>query len=389
MSKFINKLSADLTTLGAKLYYVGGFVRDELLGVQTKDIDLVVTGIEPKIFENILSKHCKVQFVGKSFGVYKCFKDGQEIDIAFPRKEVSTGDLHIDFIVEAGPQISLQEDLRRRDFTVNAIAKEVLTGEIIDPYGGVVDLRSKKLRQLSNNSIKEDYLRALRAIQFVSRFGFDIEEETLSNIKKYAHLLDTISFERVGIEMSKFFKGGFIVKAVSYLKDCSVWEDFYKDISMEQWEMIEIFNRQEAFDELSVLAMYLYFRQKFPVCLKVDGTTKLRTQTIVQSISSSLESSYEVKKVMNVMGLLDLLRLLSIRKYLGLSSGKEAEKIKDMSKQIVENNEPYLLAHLVVNGDDLIGVGLKGKQVGKRLSAMLDDVMRQPENNTREYLLNS
>lgn len=388
-SKFIDKLKDAIRPFGGKLYFVGGVVREELLQLTVKDIDIVVTGIERKTFEKILSGFCVVKLVGKSFGVYKCFKDEYEIDIAFPRKETSTGDGHRDFEMEFGVQISLEEDLYRRDFTINAMAKDIETDEIIDPFGGRRDLLNKILRHLSEISMKEDYLRTLRAIQFVSRLGFDIEEKTLESMKQNNSLIDTISLNRISIELRKFFKGTYIIKAINYLEDIDILKDFYHGISKEQWLKVENFNAQESYDEIIVLAMYLFFinKNKLPKYIKMDKKTENILKSIVDLLNKKIENKVDIKKALNKLDLQNFLRLIDIQQYLDLLSKEDNKKIKDTLNQVFENQEPYMFKHLSVNGKDLIELGLKGKQVGERLNAILDEVIRYPEKNKREYLL--
>jgi tRNA nucleotidyltransferase (CCA-adding enzyme) len=389
-SNFIKSLNRELKLVGARLYYVGGAVRDEFLKLATNDLDLVVTGVEKEVFEGILAHYCNVQLVGKSFGVYKCKQDGCEIDIAFPRKEVSTGELHCDFEVEHGAHISLEEDLSRRDFTINAMAKDVETGELVDPYRGSEDIGKMLLRQLSDNSIKEDYLRALRAIQFVARFGFDIEEETLANIKKYAYLNATISVERISIELMKFFKGTYLGKAVDYLRDCDLLGSFFGDIPSEDWSRLESFIKDEQYDEVVVFSMYLYFLEdvsKVQEILLIDKATLRIIQKILSVIYKDIPDVVEVKKTLSLLGINNYKRLLIIKKYLGLFSEPEYEQQLSVFEQVTQQQHPYLLEHLVVNGNDLTENGLIGEQIGETLRAMLEEVIIDPSKNDRDYLL--
>ncbi len=389
-SKFIKSLNKELSSLGGRLYFVGGVVRDEFVGIHTKDIDMVVTGITKEVFEKVLSNYCNVQLVGKSFGVYKCKQDGFNIDIAFPRKEVSTGEHHCDFEVEHGPHISLVDDLFRRDFTINAMARDVETGELIDPYGGKEDLSNKLLRQLSDNSIMEDYLRALRAIQFVARFGFDIDTDTLANIARYKYLIETISLERISIEFRKFFKGTYLNKAVQYLSFCELLVEEFSGITSEQWSKIENFNKNEVFDEVVVFAMYFSFLdggKKVRDILQIDKVIFKKINDIVDVISKKETDIVEVKMILNFLGLDDYKRLLVVRKYLGLITKPEYVKLFSILGEVLEGEHPYLLEHLAVNGNDLTESGLKGKQIGDTLKAMLHEVIIDHDKNKREYLL--
>lgn len=177
---------------------VGGCVRDELMGVEPKDFDLEIYGVEPTKLREILDGFGKVDAVGEAFTVYKI---GQDLDVALPRRERKIGRGHKGFVVEGDPQMSFEEAARRRDFTINAILKDVLSGEIIDNYGGRADIENKILRVVSKETFAEDSLRVLRAAQFAARFEFEIEAET-AEICRSIDLTD-LPKERIWGELEK------------------------------------------------------------------------------------------------------------------------------------------------------------------------------------------
>ena len=199
---------------GGRVYEVGGSLRDELLGQPKKDRDLLVTGIAMESLTALLQKFGDVLTVGKSFGVIK-FHPGHHkdacIDIALPRKEISTGLGHRDFEVDFDPSIPVETDLSRRDFTINAMAKEIGGGDgeegspWIDPFQGRKDLEEKILRKVSDRSFEEDPLRLMRAVQFAARLNFQIEPETFASMQKNAELIKTVSPERISEELKKLF----------------------------------------------------------------------------------------------------------------------------------------------------------------------------------------
>lgn len=192
-----------------KVYEVGGVVRDRLLGIDTspKDHDYLVTGVPYDELTRLLKPHGRVELVGKSFGVIKFtqFRDGQPvtIDIALPRKEHSTGVGHKDFDVNFDPNLSVEEDLARRDFTINAMALSLSDNSIVDPLDGQKDLAARTLRMTSEKSFEEDPLRMLRAVQFAARFEFQIEPGTFAAMKKHSALIQSVSAERIGEELNK------------------------------------------------------------------------------------------------------------------------------------------------------------------------------------------
>ncbi len=193
------KIAKSVEEHGGRAYFVGGCVRDRLLGTENKDIDIEVHGINPDILKAILDDCGKLLSYGKSFGIYS-IRDSH-LDIAMPRKEKKTGEGHRDFDVDVDPYIGTYEAARRRDFTVNALMEDILTGEIIDHFGGQTDLKNGILRCVDETSFVEDPLRVLRACQFAARFDFEIEEKTLVLCAGIA--LSSLSRERVEEELRK------------------------------------------------------------------------------------------------------------------------------------------------------------------------------------------
>ncbi len=184
---------------GGRVYYVGGYVRDRLLGIENKDVDVEVHGITPEALESILDSLGTRMEMGSSFGVYGL--KGCDIDIAMPRQETVTGRGHKDFKVDVDPFIGTKKAAIRRDFTVNAMMEDVLTGEVIDHFGGQEDLERGILRHVSDESFPEDALRVLRCAQFAARFGFTIAPETMELCRGLQ--LKYLSRERILEEMKK------------------------------------------------------------------------------------------------------------------------------------------------------------------------------------------
>ena len=184
---------------GVRTYYVGGFVRDRLLGLDNKDVDIEVHGIEPDRLYSILEKVGRPVAFGKSFGVYAL--RNENIDIAMPRKERAVGRGHRDFEVDVDPYIGTKQAAGRRDFTINAIMEDVLTGEIIDHFGGRGDLSAGIIRHINSGTFVEDPLRVLRAAQFAARFEFEIAAETIDLCRSID--LSALSKERVEEELKK------------------------------------------------------------------------------------------------------------------------------------------------------------------------------------------
>lgn len=161
---------------GGRALVVGGCVRDAMLGFPGKDLDIEVYGLEPATLEEVLSRSFEIDLVGKSFGVIKV--KGLPIDVALPRRESKAGLGHRAFEVLSDPRMSLEEAQSRRDFTINAMAYDPLTQEVIDHFGGRKDLAVRVLRHTSDR-FAEDPLRVLRGMQFAARFELTVAPETV------------------------------------------------------------------------------------------------------------------------------------------------------------------------------------------------------------------
>lgn len=181
MPKTIIDLADAVKASGGRAMLVGGCVRDELMGVEPKDWDVEVYGVAPEKLRDILDSFGEVNAVGEAFTVYKI---GRDFDVSLPRRERKVASGHKGFVVEGDPDMSFEEACSRRDFTVNAILKDILTGEIVDPFDGQGDIKRKLLRMVSPETFGEDSLRVLRAAQFAARFEFDIDPETVEVCKR-------------------------------------------------------------------------------------------------------------------------------------------------------------------------------------------------------------
>jgi len=191
-------LASAVRDAGGRALLVGGCVRDVLMGIDPKDWDLEVYGVEPAKLRALLDQFAPVNVVGEAFTVYKL---GSDLDVSLPRRERKTGRGHRAFVIEGDPSMSIEEATRRRDFTVNAILKDPLTGDIIDPFGGQRDITDKVLRAVSVDTFAEDSLRVLRAAQFAARFEFDIDAQTIALCR--AIDLSDLPAERIWGEVEK------------------------------------------------------------------------------------------------------------------------------------------------------------------------------------------
>ncbi len=208
MCKLAQETVSDILRQG-RIYEVGGAVRDRFLlhDQAIKDRDYLVTGVSYDDLTRILKHHGRVDLVGRSFGVIKFtqLRSGKPytFDITLPRREHSTGIGHKDFQVDYDPQLKVEDDLSRRDFTINAMALALDTDELIDPLNGRVDVDNRQLRMVYPDSFQDDPLRMLRAVQLSARFKLTIEPETYRAMRENSRLIATVSSERVAEELNK------------------------------------------------------------------------------------------------------------------------------------------------------------------------------------------
>lgn len=207
---------------GGTLYLVGGAVRDEIMNRKVHDEDYCVTGIEKETFEKLFPNAYKR---GKSFGVY----DIENKEFALARKDKKIGKGHKEFEVKNGKDITIEEDLARRDITINSIAKNVLTGKIIDPYGGIKDIQNKIIRATTDSFI-EDPLRVYRVARFASQLNFAAEENTIKMMRKIKEELKELSPERVFTEFRKALKSDKPSVFFEVLKKANILDVHFKEI---------------------------------------------------------------------------------------------------------------------------------------------------------------
>jgi tRNA nucleotidyltransferase (CCA-adding enzyme) len=193
----VRQIAEAVRGAGGRALIVGGWVRDRLLGLDSKDIDLEVFGLEAEQLRRTLESFGRVEAVGESFQVYK----SGDIDVSLPRHESKAGRGHRGFDITGDPSMPVEDAARRRDFTVNAISWDPLTGEYLDPFNGRLDLDARTLRAVDAATFADDSLRALRAVQFAARFEFTLDEVTASLCRNLP--LDDLPAERIWGEVEK------------------------------------------------------------------------------------------------------------------------------------------------------------------------------------------
>jgi tRNA nucleotidyltransferase (CCA-adding enzyme) len=244
---------------------VGGAVRDALLGIDSKDADFLVPGVDIDGLRAALQPHGRTEelvVAGRPVGVRFWPRDAKVrnsaragIELAPPRREASTGPGRHDFEIVVDPAATVEQDLARRDFTINAMARRLADGTLVDPYGGREDLERRTLRTVSANSFAEDPLRLVRGLRFVSQFGLDPDERTLQQMRDEAASVRLVSGERIGGglaadgmgELSKLLMGAQPAKALRIARDTGVLAGL-----LPEFERAIGFDQQSRYHDLSV-----------------------------------------------------------------------------------------------------------------------------------------
>lgn len=282
--KDIKLMANKIKQAGGKLYLVGGAVRDELLGKETHDEDYCVTGLSSESFIEIFPE---AHIRGKAFAVF----DIDEREFALARIESKLGKGHKEFEIKANPEISIEEDLARRDITINSIAKDVLTEEIIDPFNGMDDLKNRIIRATTSH-FNEDPLRVYRVARFAAKLGFEVEPETVKQMNELKEELNTLSRERVYTELSKALQTEKPSVFFEVLRKADVLDVHFKEINdligVEQ--PIKYHPEGDAYNHtLLVLDMAAYMTKNFDLNRKLE----IRFSALVHDLGKGITPKEE------------------------------------------------------------------------------------------------
>lgn len=431
--------------LGLDAYLVGGAVRDELLGLESKDADFVVPGVDYEGLRAALEQHGRVEdleVAGRRVGarLYPRDRDLRRlapagIEFAPPRAERSTGPGRHDFEIVADPGLSIEDDMARRDFTVNAMARRLETGELVDPFGGEDDLKHGVLRTVRARSFAEDPLRLVRGLRLVSQLGLEPDDATLEQMREEAGSVSLVSTERVGGglrsdgmgELSKLLLGRQPAKALRLARDTGVLtallpeleetigfeqESDRQHLPLDEHIFAVVQAAADAGAPLAVRLAALFHDAGKPgangghaergaqlaaqALGRLRYPNRLRAQVIrmVRSHAFSLEEVDELFARRFLREHRDELAfdLVALKEADLLGKQVPAEELEAAARLRAvlerERTQPHRLADLAVDGSDLIELGYgEGPDLGKALDALLDAVVDDPTLNTRELLL--
>lgn len=383
----INELpfKKEVESLGGKIFSVGGAVRDKFLGKDSKDLDILVTGIPFDNLAELLRKYSEVNPVGKSFGVIKFKPRGsdEDIDIAIPRTEMPTGEGgHKGFEVTSSHELPIEKDLERRDFTINAIAKDS-EGNLIDPYGGQEDLKNKIIRVVNPQAFSDDPLRMLRGVQFASRFGFTIEPETMKLIQENAERIKEIPAERILIEFGKIVEKGNPAIGAQLLQNTGLYQYIFGGKPMKVNS--DLFNKVKTIPEFVYLLTNVKGISPSDFYLKRFSTEDSKRDKSYKEIKA-LEMAFDTR-IDNPVTALSVAHNMNSIAPETLNSDIIPESVGTAARELQDGVYPKTVDDLAVNGNDLMALGLKGKQVGDAKKSLLLKIYANKVKNNKEELL--
>lgn len=364
---------------GGEAYIVGGAVRDELLGIPSKDVDFLIRKLHYSEIKEALAPLGRVfdQEIGGKVSTLKAIINDEEFDIAIPRvNEISTGDKHTDFEITLDPFAPIEADLSRRDFTFNALAKDTKNDKIIDNFGGIKDLDKGLVCTVGDpeQRFKEDPLRILRALQFATRFGFEIEEQTFHAITKLSELLFNISNERIYIEFEKAWTKGKAdnLKLIGLLKNSFIGNQLFGENFKPIYGKIDGNNKEKFIGSFIMFFMF-------------GGKAKA-----IRPTNEMLEYLESAKKAL--WGKSDLWSWLKRDQIPLLIKVFDAIDIPNVANRLRWALEkPLTPKELAINGHDIMKMGFRGKEIGAAQKILLSAIHKGRIENTKkdiEWLLN-
>lgn len=429
---FVGGILRRLTDNGYEAYIVGGCIRDILLKKQPKDWDVATSALPDEVMR-IFSDRTVVN-TGEKFGTVTVVGDDGKVEVTTFRSEGTYSDgRHPDW-VSFGDNI--EDDLSRRDFTINSMAWNPVKG-MIDPFNGVGDLNNGIIRAVGNplHRFSEDGLRMMRAVRFASTLDFTIDDETMAAIKKLAGNIENISMERIREEFFKIIEGQHPAYGMNLLLDTGlmgfVFPEILMTVGLQQnnpYHNMDVFQHtmcvlEKTPDVLHIRLAALFHDIGKPCCYTEDAdgighfyghdkkSVEIAQQTlkrlkssnkIIQKVSLLVEHHMRyykhnerdrIKRLIRDLGEENIFDLLSLQRADAMCKSKpylldNALEMENAVKDIINNNEPIYIKDLAVNGEDLIKIGFRpGVELGKILNELLDMVIEKPELNKRDTLL--
>jgi putative nucleotidyltransferase with HDIG domain len=436
-------------SLGLDAYVVGGAVRDEFLGIAHADEDFLVLGVDHEGLRSALAPHGRVEDMevhGQLVGVRFFPRDRTiralvpgGIEITPPRREQSVGPGHRDFEIVTDSSVTIADDMARRDFTVNAMARRLATGELVDPFGGREHLERRELHTVSPDSFREDPLRILRGLRLLSQLAFTVTPDTVAQMRAEAPGLRHVSGERIGGgldadgrgELSKLLLGARPAAALRLARDTGALVEFLPEFRpvighdlgsarqpgpLEEHLFAVVQETADLGADLEVRLCALLHDLGKPEADRTgadhaqlgariagEALLRLRYPNVVRDEVQRLVAGHAfwldgpidgvfARRFLASNGL-ERARRLVLHKRADLSTKQvepwELEHLAALERRVEEERRsPHRLSDLAVDGNDLIASGYRqGPVLGAALARLLDLVVDDPSRNERETLL--
>lgn len=404
MTDYPNKLEIifdKLDKLDIKPIIVGGYNRDKLLNLDSKDIDIELYGINSlEELEKILEEFGEVNSVGKSFGVCKLAFDELDLDFSLPRIDSKISDGHRGFNIQTDSTLDFKTASSRRDFTINAIGYDVKSKKALDPFNGKTDIQKKLLRAVNITKFAEDPLRVLRAVGFASRFSFTLDETLFVKCKEMIQsgVLDELPRERIYQEIIKLLlKSPNPSLGINLLKELDGFL-YFKELS--KLTQNELTSTLDALDYLSSL----HIKNKdskilLMLTILVSNLTKVDAYSFLDSLVGKKEliakgvALYENQDSLDEINVTDydLYRLatkVTLENYFHFLNAKTlGQKVQSIKKLTLRAKNLGILqnsAVAFVQGKDLINLGLKPSQEFSKLLKNAYEAQMHSKFNTHE-----
>ena len=274
----IVKIANKIEQVGGRLYLVGGAVRDQLLDRDNKDEDYCVIGIKSEEFQRLFPE---AKWKGKSFEVFEML--GKEF--AFGRREKKMGMGHKNFSIETGKNITIEEDLARRDITINAMAQDILSSEIIDPFHGKQDIE-KRIIRATTKAFLEDPLRVYRVARFAAELQFEVEEETIEMMQSLKGELHSLPEERVFMEFRKALETNKPSIFFEVLRKVQVLEIHFKEI----YDLINVIQPEQFHPEGDA---YCHTMMALDKSAELTNRVEVRFSTLVHDLGKGITPKEE------------------------------------------------------------------------------------------------
>lgn len=415
---------------GYSAFLVGGSVRDRLMGRSVHDIDIATNAL-PQETARVFEKHAVIP-TGLAHGTVTVLIENTPVEITTFRTESAYSDnRHPDFVSFSK---NISDDLSRRDFTMNAIAEDE-NGALFDPFGGKEDIEKKLIRCVGNaeTRFKEDALRILRALRFSAVLSFSIEEETSRAIRSCKKLLNKLSPERIASELSLLLCSDgaadvllrypeVFAEIIPCLKAMQGFDQHNEHHCFDVWEhTVNVVRNVRPALHLRLAALFHDCAKPLVFSLDENGTghfyshaprgaaiaekelKRLRfdnetTQKVVKLVKihdSPIEcDEVTVKKKLNRLGEETFFDLIRLQRADNLAQSekfrfrqKNFDYLEETAKKILEQNECFSLKKLAVNGNDMLSLGLCGKEIGAMLDFLVEQVIEGKTANEKPLLL--